>query len=95
MTVRDWVELLAIGTIPLTVVGLFINRWVSGRGLGVRVIQLLAAATFGPTVIVLALERVIDGSTVAALMGAFVGYLFSNIAEFDRRERPKALEKPE
>jgi hypothetical protein len=27
----------------------------------------------------------IDGATVAALIGAFVGYAFSGLADFDRR----------
>ncbi|WP_340314422.1 hypothetical protein [Rhizorhabdus argentea] len=85
MTAREWVELIVAGTIPLAVISMVLNRILSGKGLGVRAIQFLAVATFVPAVIILALEKIIDGSTVAALVGAFVGYLFSNIAEFDRR----------
>jgi hypothetical protein len=85
MTTRDYVEWIAVLTIPLAVLGMIVNRIWTGKGFGVRAIQFLAVATFTPAVLVLALERIIDGSTVAALVGAFVGYLFSNIADFDRR----------
>lgn len=54
-------------------------------GSGVRVIQLIGAGTLLPSIVILALEGLIDGAAVAALVGAFVGYLFSNIADFDRR----------
>lgn len=81
---KCWVEIIAAGTIPLAVVSVFLNRWISGRGLGVRAIQMLAVAMFMPTVLVLALERIIDGAVVAALIGGAIGYLFSNIGEFDR-----------
>lgn len=85
MTVREWVELIAATTIPVAVLGLIVNRICSAKGIGVRAIQFLAVATFIPTILILALEGILDGSTVSALVGAFVGYLFSNIAEFDRR----------
>jgi hypothetical protein len=89
MSARDWVELIAVGTIPLSVIVLFLNRWIKGYGLGVRASQFLAVATFPPIIIVLAMERIIDGSTVAALVGAFLGYLFSNISDFNRKRAEK------
>jgi hypothetical protein len=82
---RDWVELIAAGSIPLAVIALFVNRWHSGKSLGVRAIQTLAVAMFMPAIIILALERVIDGAAVAALVGGVVGYLFANISDYDRR----------
>lgn len=85
MTARDWVELLAAGSIPLAILGLFFNRWHSKKSLGVRAIQTLAVAMFMPTVIILAMERIIDGAVVAALIGGVIGYLFANIADYDRR----------
>jgi hypothetical protein len=84
MNAREWVEIVAVSTLPLSLVGLLFNRWSSQKGLGVRAIQMLAVAMFMPTIIVLSMERLIDGSAVAALVGAVVGYLFANISEFDR-----------
>ncbi|WP_170304672.1 hypothetical protein [Croceicoccus estronivorus] len=37
-----------------------------------------------PAIIVLAMEKIIDGAAVAALIGGVVGYLFANISEYDR-----------
>ncbi len=85
MSARDWVELLVAGSIPLAIIGLFVNRWHSGKSLGVRAIQTLAVAMFMPTVIILAMEKIIDGAAVAALVGGVVGYLFAHIADYDRR----------
>ncbi|HEV2569216.1 hypothetical protein [Sphingomonas sp.] len=87
MTGREIVELVAILTIPLTIVVVIVERMITKRGLGVRAMQVIATATFMPSIIVLALEKLIDGATVAALVGGMVGYLFSNISEFDRRPR--------
>ena len=84
MTAREWVEILAGATLPLAFVGLLFNRWQSGKGLGVRAIQTLAVAMFMPTVVILALERVIDGAVVAALIGGAIGYLFAHISDYDR-----------
>jgi len=85
MTAREWVEIISAATLPLALLGLFINRAHSKKGLGVRAIQTLGVAMFMPTVILLALERLIDGGAVAALIGGVAGYLFANISEFDRK----------
>lgn len=85
MAARVWIEIIAAGTIPLTIIGLIANRIVTQKAIGVRAIQFLAVATFIPGVLVVTLEKIIDGSTVAALFGALIGYLLSNISEFDRR----------
>lgn len=84
MTPREWVELIAAASIPLAIIGLFVNRWQSGKSLGVRAIQTLSVAMFMPTVVVLAMEKVLDGAAVAALIGGVVGYLFANISDYDR-----------
>jgi len=89
MTARECIELVAAWTVPLAIPGLIVERVQMRKRLGVRAIQFLAVATFAPVVVILALEKIIDGGTVSAL----VGYLFSNIAEFDRRESRKAHHK--
>jgi len=69
---------------PLAIIAVFFNRWHSKKSLGVRAIQMLSVAMFMPAVIVLAMEKIIDGAAVAALIGGVVGYLFANISEYDR-----------
>lgn len=90
MTPRFWIEIilaLAIAAVPIAVlVQRARAKEGAPQGIGVRTIQFLGTAILPPTLILLALEGMIDGSTVAALVGAFVGYLFSGIVEFDRRK---------
>lgn len=85
MSTIQCIELVAAITVPLSLLAIIGERLISKKGIGVRVIQFAGVATFVPTLLILALERVVDGNAVAALVGAFVGYLFSNIGDFDRR----------
>jgi hypothetical protein len=56
----------------------------SNFGFGVRMVQFVAAASLPPMLIILGLEGLLDRTAIATLLGVFVGYLFSNIGEFDR-----------
>jgi hypothetical protein len=55
-------------------------------GIGVRTVQFIGAITVPQAVVILALEGLLDGGTVAALVGTLVGYLFAGLTEFDRRK---------
>ena len=89
---RFWVEIALALSMLVTPIALLIHRTIAKKsggesfGMGVRQVQFLGASLLVPGLFILALERVIDGCTVAALAGAFVGYLFSGIVEFDRRK---------
>lgn len=85
MTLHEYIEIVAVWSLPIAVLSVVVKLIWTKKGIGVRSIQFLAVATFAPAVILLAMEHIIDGGTVSALIGAFVGYLFANIAEFDRR----------
>jgi len=82
--VKIWVELIAVLSIPLAVGFLILHRIKRKLSTGVRAIQFLAVATLPPTIIVLAFEGILEKSAVGALLGALIGYLFSNIGEYDR-----------
>lgn len=84
MTPRDWIEMIAAGSIPLAIVALFVNRWLTNKSLGVRAIQMVSVITLTPAIIVLAMEKIVDGAAVAALIGGVIGYLFANFSEYDR-----------
>jgi hypothetical protein len=60
--------------------------------MGVRAIQFLAAVTLPPTIVILALEGILEKSAVGAILGAFIGYLFSHIGEYDRRRRRRQID---
>jgi len=95
MNASSYTELIAVLTIPFGLLAILTERMITKKGIGVRAVQFAAVATFAPLVLVLAIRGIIDGNAVAALVGAFVGYLFSNIADFDRRpsrDRGKEIE---
>jgi hypothetical protein len=85
MTGTEIIEIILALTVP---VGLWALMWYRAKvdmGLGVRVIQ-FAGVIFGvPLIVVLGLERILDGQTLAALFGALFGYLLSGIANFDSK----------
>jgi hypothetical protein len=84
MSATDCIEVIAAVTIPVALLAIIGERLWSKKGVGVRTIQFAAVAMFVPLILILALEQIVDGSVVSALVGAFVGYLFSNIGDFDR-----------
>ncbi len=92
MTPVEIIQIICASVIPIAVVGYIFNRYTStrengtkGLGIGVRGIQFIAVASFIPGIIILALANKVDSSTIAALIGAMIGYLFSNISNFDNK----------
>ncbi|HEV2738715.1 MAG TPA: hypothetical protein VGU66_09065 [Candidatus Elarobacter sp.] len=84
MDQRGWVEIILALTIFVTVVLTLVSRIRTGKGLGVRAIQFLAVTIGIPVIVILALEKVVDGAVVGTLLGGVFGYLLSNIANFDK-----------
>lgn len=83
----EWIAIIMALTVPMSVVGVLIERIANRKGIGVRVIQFVAVATMMPAIFILATKGFLDGSSVSALIGALVGYLFSHISEFDHPRR--------
>lgn len=91
MILRNHLELIevvlaaAIFAVPVLLV---FQRILSGKGIGVRAIQFVAVATVVPAVVVLAMQGLMQGETVAAILSGLVGYLLGNVSKFD--DRPDA-----
>lgn len=85
MTIVESIQLIAALVFPLALIVVWANRAHLKKGIGVRIVQFVAASMLVPGVIILALSDKIGGETSAALLGAFIGYLFSNIAKFEDR----------
>ncbi len=83
------VQLLCASVFPLAIVAVIINRLRTRGGIGVRVIQFTAASMTLPSILLLAMGDYIGAETSAALIGAFIGYLFANIGNFDSRQPPR------
>lgn len=72
----------AVFAVPILLV---VQRIISGKGIGVRAIQFVAVATVVPAVVVLAMQGLMQGETVAAILSGLIGYLLGNVSKFDDR----------
>lgn len=57
----------------------FCNRFKKKLGIGKLFIQYIAIILILPIVLILGLEKIIESSTVSTILGAFVGYVLSDI----------------
>jgi hypothetical protein len=90
MSYTLWIEIIAALTMLLVSAGIMCNRCLRDKnggvkGIGVRVIQLMALSAILPVTLILALEKVLDGGSVATIIGTLVGYLFAHISNFDKQ----------
>lgn len=86
--VRVAIEAVACLLMLGGIAGILLERSRSERGIGVRVIQLATVLLVLPVILILALERILETQTTAALLGAVVGYVLSGIGK-DEASRPK------
>ena len=86
MTGIEIVQIISAAVFPIIIIAIVVNRICTKKGIGVRVVQFVAAGTLLPGIVILASMGKIGGETTAALIGTFVGYLFANIANFDERK---------
>jgi 4-amino-4-deoxy-L-arabinose transferase-like glycosyltransferase len=96
-SVRTAIELVAVITILAGPICVIVERIMSKKGIGARAIQFCAVVMLIPTIILLALEKVLDTATVGTLVGALTGYLLSGVGEYGSqpRQKPKAMEPTE
>ena len=85
-TVTGIVEIGALCAMIFAVIGLFVERLVSKRGIGARVIQSLSVSLLIPMIFILALEKLLTSETTAALFGGLAGYLLSDIGKFEPKD---------
>jgi hypothetical protein len=82
-TVKSIVELVAVAMWPVGIGAIFWQRWVSGKGgIGARIIQLAAVIMLFPAIIILGLEKILDGASLGTLIGGVVGYVLSGVGEY-------------
>jgi hypothetical protein len=80
---KEILELGFMGVMILIVIGVFLQRIISGKSIGARVIQFLALGLLVPGILILALEKVLISETVAALLGGMAGYILSDVGRYD------------
>ena len=88
MEFKGIIELLAAGIMVAGLVGIFIERLITKRGIGVRVIQFLAVTLIIPAILILSLEGVLEAQASATLLGTIVGYVLSGIGKDEVTKGP-------
>lgn len=86
--VKVGIEVVASIIMIVGILSIFSERKRTGRGIGVRIIQLATVVLVLPIILILALEDVLETQTTAALIGAVVGYILSGIGK-DEPQRAK------
>jgi hypothetical protein len=95
MDTKSIIELIAVAGIVAAPALLLVERLVGDRGIGARTIQFLAVAMLIPTILILAIEKIIEAATVGTLIGALTGYLLSGVGDFrPEKKKPNEDEKP-
>ncbi len=72
---------LALLIMVLGVIGIFLERALTKRGIGVRIIQFATVVLVFPIILILALEGILESQTVGALVGTVIGYVLSGIGK--------------
>jgi hypothetical protein len=60
---------------------IFHNRFKQEKGIGERIIQFTCIAFLIPCIIILGLEQVLKGETIATLLGGLGGYILSSMSQ--------------
>ncbi len=79
-SVTSVVVIVAALTMLVGVIGAVVNRVITKKGIGLRMIQFVTVVVLAPGVLILALLKVIDSQATQLLIGAFVGYILSSLS---------------
>ena len=76
-------EVIAALVMVVGLGGTFLIRWRLKKGIGRRAIQAMTIILVVPATMILALEGVLNSQTVAAILGATIGYGLSGTGPKD------------
>jgi len=84
MEIKHIVEIIAAAMLPLGLVILMsVRLYLQKSSIGARVVQFITVIMLIPTILILALEGILDDTTVGTLLGGFAGYVLSGLSNFD------------
>lgn len=55
-------------------------------GIGARVIQFTCVILIIPTIIILGVEDILKGETIATIVGGLIGYVLSGVGNYDNNK---------
>lgn len=86
ITIKETTEILMGLIMLVTIIGLLYRAIFKLKGLGARVIQFTCICFTLPCIVILSLEKILTGETVATLLGGLVGYVLSGISNYDKKQ---------
>lgn len=81
LNAKNLIEFLMAVLMIVFIILLFNNRLKQGKGIGERIIQFVCIAFLIPCIIILGLEDVLKGETIATLLGGLGGYVLSSMSQ--------------
>ena len=72
-------QIILVATIPLSIIGFFVQRIVSNKSIGIRTIQFMTVLLLIPSVLLLAIAKIISSEILGTLFGAIIGYVLSTL----------------
>ena len=86
---------LCIGIMLVGMIATFHNRAKRNKGIGGRAIQMLTVVMVVPSILALAVLDILKSDTVAALLGALIGYVLSGLSDFEKEKTKRNSTKKE
>ena len=84
---KNWIEIVSLCFMGIGILGLFAERIIHDRSLGIRSIQFMTVLFIFPTILILSVEEILNTQTVATLLGALIGYLLSGISKDEKADK--------
>ncbi|GAA4453929.1 hypothetical protein [Rurimicrobium arvi] len=63
------------------------------KGIGARIIQFACVLLIIPGLIILGLEDILHGETIATIIGGLIGYTLSGIGDYDKRKKGEETDR--
>ena len=73
------IEISMAVIMTFTIAGVFWRIIRKNKGIGIRLIQFTCVVLIIPTIVILAIENIIKGETVATIIGGLIGYVLSGV----------------
>lgn len=55
-------------------------------GIGARMIQFACVTLIIPCIVILGIEKILQGETIATIIGGLIGYILSGISNYDKNK---------
>jgi magnesium-transporting ATPase (P-type) len=90
---KNWITIALVIFMFLSLIVVFLERFITKKGVGARTIQIIGVLLIVPLIGILSLYEVLDKQTTATLIGALTGYLLSGVGSYTPSSKTTKNEK--